>query len=293
MHKRYWMLAIILISVVGLLGGVFWMNKRAVVEAQQSNFEPGTLGAMAQQAIANGQTYVVLLPPIAFPEEFENLDEVFTKYNLVVADLVTKQTFGDPAADYVFTWYKFRLVQNLNPQVSNNCSACPTPPNPPSSLLPLQQGEFLVVSYHGMANVSGVDFLGSDDFADFQIEFAPSLGYTNRYLLAVRFFDSPPVGALAADKALTYAVSGSGALDSIYIYGSPFRDEFSARYHNNLSEVFSAFGVAPSPTPTPTPSGCSATEQQNCLDQGGTWNSSTCSCQPAFDPCIKKPWLCE
>ena len=286
------MLTIILISVMGLVGA-FWMKKRAVVEAQQSNFEPGTLAAMAQQAIANGQTFVVLVPPTALPEEFANLDDVFTKYNLVVADLVTKQTIGDPAADYLFTWYKFRLVQKLNPQISNNCSACPRPPNPPGSLLPLQQGEFLVVSYHGSTNVSGVDFFGSDDFADFQMQFAPSLGYTNRYLLAVRFFDSPSVAALAANKALSYAVSSSGVLDSLYIYASSFRDEFSSKYHNNLSEVLSAFGVAPSATPTPTPGGCSVSQQQNCLNQGGTWNSSTCSCQPAFDPCLKKPWLCE
>jgi hypothetical protein len=293
-RKRYWLLAIILISTGAAVSGLVWLNKRGVVEAQQSGAEPGTLAAMAQQAIAAGEPVVVLLPPtVSHDEDLITLDDIFIKYNLVLADLVSKQVVADPSADYVFTWYKFRLVQNLNPQVTNTCSTCPEPPQPPSSLLSLQPGEFLVVSLHGSATINGVNFLGSDHFTEFQLQYAPAVGYTNRYLLAVRFFTSPPVANLAADKILTYAVSSGGGLESLYIYDSAFRDQFSARYHNNINEVLSAFGVAPTPTPTPTPSGCGATQQQNCLDQGGTWNSSTCSCQPAFDPCLKKPWLCE
>lgn len=294
MRKTYWLPAIISILTVASIGAFLWLNKRGVVEAQQSSAEPGTLAAMAEQATANGQTYVVLLPPIVSPDEdLQTLDDIFTKYNVVIADLVSKYTIGDPAADYIFTWYKFRLVQNLNPQVTNPCSACPTPPEPPSTVLPLQQNEFLVVSYHGSARVDNVDFLGTDHFAEFQLQFAPSLGYTNRYLLAVRFFASPPVANLAADKTITYAVSSGGVLDSLYTYDSPFRDQFSSRYHNNLNEVLVAFGATSQPSPTPTPNQCNTTQQQNCIDQGGSWNSSTCTCQAAFDPCVKKPWLCE
>lgn len=294
MRKKYSVLAIVLSSIISVASVFLWMNKRGVVEAQQSGVELGTLAAMAQAAIANGETFVVLLPPTPFPnEELATLNDIFARYNLVIADLVSKQTVGDPASDFVFTWYKFRLIQNLNTQVSNTCSTCPTPPQPPSGLLPLQSGEFVVVSYHGMARISGIDFLGSDHFADFQTELAPSLGYTNRYLLAVRFFSSSPVADLGANNVLAHAVSSSGALDSLYIQDSPFRDEFSSRYHNSLAEVLNAFGVAPQPTPTPTPNQCSASQQQSCIDQGGTWNSSTCTCQPAYDPCFKKPWLCE
>lgn len=41
------------------------------------------------------------------------------------------------------------------------------------------------------------------------------------------------------------------------------------------------------------PSSCDPIQEQSCYDNGGNWNSSTCSCTYPPDPCINKPWLCD
>ena len=44
------------------------------------------------------------------------------------------------------------------------------------------------------------------------------------------------------------------------------------------------FGFQPPPQPPPPPT-CSTESEQACYNQGGTWDSSTCSCEYPSDPC--------
>lgn len=48
-------------------------------------------------------------------------------------------------------------------------------------------------------------------------------------------------------------------------------------------------GVAGSPPPPPT---CDPVQEQDCYNQGGTWNPDTCSCTFDPDPCGGSPYLC-
>lgn len=173
-HPRLLFLGLALLLIAVAVGGTqIWTSKKnSVAEAQQTTPEPGTLAYLAQQAQANGSTYVEIPAPIEIHEEFTNLDDVFSRYNLIVADLVEKRTYDDATADYMYTWYKFRIVEVLNPQAVTQCPACPNPPAPPPGMLPLQQNEFLAVSYFGSAVVNGVQMLSYEPFVtDFQTSY--------------------------------------------------------------------------------------------------------------------------
>lgn len=45
-------------------------------------------------------------------------------------------------------------------------------------------------------------------------------------------------------------------------------------------------------TPAPPPV-CSYIDEQNCYNNGGTWDPDFCECTYESDPCSYKPWLCD
>ena len=209
----------------------------------------------------------------------ESLDQAINDYTIVVAQPVLQKGYADSNSENVETWYKFAVSEYLVTRPLPDCPSCSPLDNPPPDLLPLNANEILVPRSGGDLLVNGVTIISSDpQFSSFM----PS----QSYLLFLELNSNSGVGSIKVGPIGAFSIQGD-RLVSLFVDPHPIKDDITNRFGNSLNALRSALNPAP-----PPPSGCNPTQQQSCIDSGGTWNSSTCTCQQPFDPCVKKPWLC-
>jgi hypothetical protein len=257
------------------------LTKSRVPLSQQDPSAMTGLEWRASQAQAGGQTEVNLIADRVMYTYVQGLDEAINNYTIVVAQPILQKGYPDSVSENVETWYKFSVSEYISRKPPTSCTGCSPPSNPPADLLPLNANEILVPRSGGDLVINGVTIISVD--AQF-----PSFLHSQQYLLFLDLDPSTGVGAVKVGPIGAFAISGD-QLVSLYGDSHPLKDELESRYGNSLSALRSALN----PPPPPPPSGCDPIQQQNCIDNGGTWKSTDCTCQPAFDPCLKKPWLCE
>jgi hypothetical protein len=152
--------------------------------------------------------------------------EAFASSTVVIAHLISRQSY--PRDDDIVTWNKFTIDEVLSEATELPCPGC-APQDPPSSLLPLQAGEFLIPKTGGTVNIDGIEVE--------QIDAAfPAYEPNQKYLLLINLYPSGtaqtvggPVGVfkiLQNDKVLPLRESEHR-----------IRKDFKEKYGNSLAEL--------------------------------------------------------
>jgi len=280
LRKRPFRTATILLTVATCLAiSVFLLTRRTIpksssVHAQQPPIEPGSIDDHVQRANAEGRL-LVTLPMEIMGESVEGFDDATGGYSIVVAQAVSKQSFAVSAYD-VETWYKFTITETLLTNTPHICfdNECPLPAELPAA----GSNEMWLSKSGGVIVRNGVT-------VDFQEVGFPDFNIGQTYLLFVDLNQTTKVGATTLGGSGVYLVDNNGHLAPVLGDESDLSSDISSRFGNSLTQLRNFLNPPP-----PPPSGCDPAQQQNCIDNGGTWNSNNCSC---FNLCIQKPWLCD
>ena len=93
-------------------------------------------------------------------------EEAFSSSTVVIAHLISKQSY--PRNNDIITCNKFAIDEVLSEAKELPCPAC-LPLDPPSNMLPLKPGEFLISKNGGKVNIDGVEIEQNDrDFPDYE-----------------------------------------------------------------------------------------------------------------------------
>jgi len=110
------------------------------------------------------------------------------------------------------------------------------------------------------------------------------------YLLFLNFDESNKVGYLSVGPSGALLVTSQGTFAPVISAREGDPDVISSglvtQYNNSLSQLRAALN--PPPPSTCDPDG---SQQQYCTTHSGIWYAEDCYCE--YDPCIKKPWLCD
>lgn len=282
MLKRF--IALALASTALALAAMFYARAGAV----QTGGVDGsllTLSGRAAAAAAQGELIVNHMTSGNFAQ-VETLDDAFARYTVLVAEPVLSRSYVIDDVG-VGTWYKMRVSETLSQKPPYQCSECGpvTLPDPPADLLPLNADEILIYRGGGTVEVGAVTF-------HYEVEQFPEFNLTQKYLFFLTYDSSKKVALASVGPSGVFVVTSPDLLNSTLtdadglVISNAVTDGMSARFGNNLTQLRNFFNPPQSCDPT-------GSLGASCVDNGGTWNPLTCYCKPAFDPCTRKPWLCE
>lgn len=275
-------LAILLLASIGgvWLARARYINSTSVVRAQQGEPSEGSLRWYAQQAHASQQSSISLLIS-ANPLIANNLSEAISNNSVVVGELIEQKSVWYDPPDTIYTWYKFQLTETLTQKPYVPCENCTFSPTPPSELLPLQAGQVLLPLLGGTTVIDDIAF-------ETRAGNVTPLVSGQKYLLFLNLNPDTSIGTTKPQGIVL--VNSDNTFASVLRMpigeSEPIVYGLATQYANSLNQLRNSLNPPP-------PSSCDPVQQQNCTDDGGTWNSNSCTCTPAFDPCLRKPWLCE
>ena len=120
--------------------------------------EYGSLRWRVQEAKRNGERQVELITISCGGREFRNpqeaLKEALSYYAVIVAEPIEKKSYADK--DHVLTWYRFKIIETLNPRPLAPCPDCIGSFDPPSDMLPIGNDEILILQGGGTITIDGV-----------------------------------------------------------------------------------------------------------------------------------------
>jgi hypothetical protein len=214
-----------LVAAAVVLYGIVSFSQQSRIDALEKSKDRGKITWHAELAKAKGQREVLISASLVDYAVPRNLDEAFAYHDLVLAEMVSSNSFS--ADRDIRTWYKFRLIETLSTRTAN-CSTCPTPDEPPSELLPLNEGEFLLSQFGGEVSIDGVKVVSKNS------QF-PAFERGTKYLIFLSF-DSNRIVASAPMGPWGTFISGADekiqAIDNKLIHG--LRSELSNRFNDSL-----------------------------------------------------------
>ena len=196
--------------------------------------QPHTIRWFVQQAQARGEQEVIVYPPVSCPVEFleaENaVAEAASQMPVVVAQPLAKQSsmWGDYG---VVTWYKFRIIENLN---NENLTEGALHRDTPAELLPLRVGEFLLAIPGGVIEVNGVRVITVS-----RLNFSMSQQYL-LFLMAANYNYPNPTGmtgVLPFGNRSVFTVNADGVIEPVFREPHPLQEGIESRYRNSLERL--------------------------------------------------------
>lgn len=272
------LLLLVLFLALGTLVVFIGVRSTSKTRAQQTPAPEGSIRWAAQQAHAEGLDSIVVSTDENYPQP-EDITEAISTDSIFVAQLTATATSWNETTGAITTWNKFSISETLVQRAFTPCANCEVP-TVPSELLPISATELVVAVSGGSALIDEVTVEEATPLSSVLVQ-------GQRYLLFLNFdpntrigeLDFGPAGSLLINTDNTFAP----LLENTEGQADVISAGLAAQYGNSLTTLRSALNP---------PAGCDPVQQQNCIDNGGTWSSSNCTCQPAFDPCVKKPWLC-
>ncbi|MDQ3744486.1 MAG: hypothetical protein M3444_08895 [Acidobacteriota bacterium] len=272
---------IAVLVAIGLAALIAWNTLPGVertVQAQQGSPEPGSIDDLVQQATANGEV-MVNSPILVSHEDVDGFDEAQANYTIVVAQAVSSQSYATSAFD-IETAVTFNVTETLATKaphicVSGKCSV-------PAGVSAPASNQLLLLKSGGSIVRNGVSVV--KEWTDLP-DFTPG----QSYLLFIDYDPSSGVGVPAIGPVGVFLVSSSSTLSPIMTdpeKETGLQDDIAERFANSLTQLRNTLNPPP-------PSSCDPLAEQDCYDNAGSWNSSTCQCTLPPDPCLRKPWLCE
>lgn len=240
--------------------------------------DDATLSGKAALAVSRGESEVHLGINESW-ESVDTLDAALSRYTVVEATALTKKSYVLDQYG-IGTWYRFRIERTIRQNYLPTCSGCGAMPEAPADTPPLNSNEMMVLRAGGVEIVDGVTFfVNVSDFPDFWLN--------QRYLLFIDYDPTKKVGLVSVGPPGIYMVNGSGGLSHVYEseVDDPIRSGLAAGYGNNANTLYNALN------PPPPPPQCDPLEEQNCWNNGGSWDLNLCYCnQP--NSCGSYMWNC-
>jgi len=225
-------IAVLLFALVGvalLAGGAFKAHLNSKQTIQDPAEKPGTIKEMARRARSMGQQQVVV-PGLIIDYGGSNikLDEALAAYQVVIAEAIDERPVFDGESN-IMTWYKFKPLEELS-QNKTVCSSCSTVARPPSELLPLKEGEFVLPRHGGSINIEGVQVTVQEGGK------FPAFERGAKYLLIL---SADPSGAptIPLGPNGIFRVTADGTLKPINNQEHPVKQEMQERFANSIGKL--------------------------------------------------------
>jgi hypothetical protein len=218
------------IAAIIVLYSLFSLSQQSRIDALEKSKDRGKINWYVEMARAKGQSEIAFGSSLVDYAVSSNLDEALANHDLVLAEVLSSQSFSAATDTDIRTWYKLKLIETLSTHTVA-CVTCLDPSDPPSELLPLNQGEFLVSQPGGQVSIDGIKVISNNT------QF-PAFEHGKKYLLFVSF-DSNKIVASAPMGPWGTFISGPDEklrpVDNKLIHG--LRYELSNRFDNSLTSL--------------------------------------------------------
>lgn len=218
--KKY---VLLIVGIALITAGTINVNS---IGKQGKEPKKNTLAWFAQQAKKERKNNAVIPAPIVeYIGTADGPDAVFSTYSLVVAKPLDEVTSALNDEEIV-TWYKFKVIETVSQRPP--CSGCPAV-EPPESMPPLNEDEFLIAKYGGTLSVDGVNLTTEE--AGF-----PPFSKDKSYLLFI--LKNPSGGAtLWAGPDGAFVLNPDETVEPLNKNPHPVKDEIRARHGNSLPRL--------------------------------------------------------
>jgi len=219
-------LFILLLSgfVIATLGAI--NSKQEQITELEASKDKNTIGWYVQQAKLRGEREVILpAPKVEYVTEINAVDEVFSHYRIVVAEPIEDKSFVDDT--HLYTWYKFRILEDLSSKKILPCPTCPLPSDVLNELLPLSSDEILVLK------IGGIVFVDNIKISMIDRRF-PEFAKSKKYLLFLEIDPSGQVGKLRIGPGGIFTVGDDDQLSPINNEPHPLKRFMKMSYNNAL-----------------------------------------------------------
>jgi len=238
-HVILRLLSILLTFVIGVSfhAALRRAKQHKLLTSIEQSAERGTIKWHVQRAMSKGERKVVLHPPLSCYATFNNpkraIAEAASFCSVMVAQVLGKRSSVWEDDREVVTWYKFRIIENLN---NKSLPEGTLPKRVPSELLPLKADEFLLVRTGGTVEVDGVKVVGiSGGVPDFSV--------SQQYLLflqpATYNYPDPTgqTGTLPYGLRSIFTVGSDGDIEPVSQEWHPLKDEIKSRHDHSLERL--------------------------------------------------------
>jgi|SRR5215216_195376 len=187
------------------------------------------LKSYATEAKVKGQQKVVVPAPLV---EYLggagtiSAEQAFASSTVVVAHVISTQSYYSD--DQITTWNKFATDEVLSEAKDLACPGC-LPLATPSTLLPLQPGEFLIPKIGGTVNIDGVE-------VEQPVDSFPAYELNQQYLLLINLYPSGVARTLGGPVGV-FRVLPNAKLAPISESEHKIRRDFKDVYSNSLDLV--------------------------------------------------------
>ncbi len=164
------------------------------------------------KAKSQGKSDLKLKAAIPMYDGVSSLSEALAGYTLIVAEPMISVTEPDPTQTRLWTWRKFRIVQNLS---DNELPPANTPIDAaPKQLLPVAENELLIREGGGTLALDGVTV---EQPLEFDVDFKPR----SKFLLFVSFEATAPgsqvtrLAGIPMGPAGVFLIDGAGKISPV------------------------------------------------------------------------------
>ena len=187
-----------------------------------------TLVWRAEQASKEGKDHVYLNWPTIIDYALpRTLKEALAYYDVVVAEVVKKQSFVEDNHEYIQTWYQFKILEYLHRKSITDCRTCPPALTPPAEMLPIDIDQVLVPRSGGDLIINGITISSSDPgFKAFEMN--------RKYVLFLIIDEPKGVGTILAGPSGTYTLDSNNLLQPFSAKSNPLAEEIHMRFKNSL-----------------------------------------------------------
>jgi hypothetical protein len=218
-HKN---IAAILIVAMLLFVGIGYIKTASKSKPVQESVESEKRGTLRQQiarAKLRGEPQLTLGGIVATYEQPKSLDNVLTRYSLVVAQLVEHKGYIDEH-DSISSWYKFKIIETLSRPATPHSFAFF---ELPTDLLPLRDDEILVSRLGGTVPIDGLSVTVQEH------EF-PEFRKSRKYLLFLLIDPVKKVGSAGLGPAGTLLIKDDDTFESINERAYSLQNEIQNKY---------------------------------------------------------------
>lgn len=188
----------------------------------------GTIAWHVKQAKTKGKKKVSLLPIEENPAVVTGLEDAFSQYTVLIAQLVEKKSLAQEAS--IVTWNRLRVLEFLSQPTTPSCAKCLSGLNAPPDLVPLIN-EVLVPTQGGAVTVDGVEVDAEGKGLDGH--FKPG----QKYLLFLSLDPAERIGKLALIQYGVFTLDANNRIQSIAAGDDPLKRDLGARVGNSLSTL--------------------------------------------------------
>ncbi|MCI0663167.1 MAG: hypothetical protein L0220_19040 [Acidobacteria bacterium] len=192
--------------------------------------EYGSLRWRVQEAKRSGERQVEIITiscgtVLSNPQEA--LKEALSYFAVIVAEPIEKKSYADK--HNVVTWYRFRIIETLNPRPLAPCPGCSGSFDPPSDLLPIGNDEILILQGGGTIIIDGVKVVhhySNQPYSLFQ-----------KYLLLLRPDSTKRTGVAGLGSSGLFTVDSEGILKRTTLHHSALSMYIHNNHQNSLDRL--------------------------------------------------------